>query len=83
MNMKSDNLSAQSTEQLQKTEKLLKGATIGLGVVLLGIIVLSIVMWGKKGTIAMNIMPIALLPILILNITSRQRILKELKSREA
>ncbi|SHM42239.1 hypothetical protein SAMN05444266_10833 [Chitinophaga jiangningensis] len=75
------NLSEQSTAQLQKTEKVLKGASIGLGVVLLAIIILSIVMWGKKGTITMNIMPVVLLPILILNITNLKKIREELKSR--
>lgn len=80
--MKNENLSLQDTESLNKKQKLLKMITAMLGGMLLILLVLAIYISFKKGFSALVVVPIALMPILMLNIISIKNIQKELKSRE-
>lgn len=70
------------TEDLVKNEKMLKGITYGFAVILLFLLGINIFLVVKKGFGATQIVPIALLPILILNLNNLREIKKELKSRK-
>lgn len=80
--MKNENLGLQNTESLQKKQKLLKMITGLLGGMLIVLLVLGIYISFKKGFSALVVVPIALMPILMLNVISIKNIGKELKSRE-
>jgi len=80
--MKNENLSLQDTESLNKKQKLLKMITAMLGGMLLILLVLAIYISFKKGFSALVVVPIALMPILMLNVISIKNIQKELRSRE-
>jgi hypothetical protein len=77
-----ENLSLQDTESLNKKQKLLKMITAMLGVMLLILLVLAIYVSFKKGFSALIVVPIALMPILMLNVISIKNIQKQLRSRE-
>ncbi|RZL16528.1 MAG: redox-active disulfide protein 2 [Pedobacter sp.] len=80
--MKNENLGLQDTESLQKKQKLLKMVTAMLGGMLMVLLVLAIYISFKKGFSALVVVPIALMPILMLNVISIKNIQKELTSRE-
>lgn len=80
--MKNENLGVQDTESLQKKQKLLKMVTAMLGGMLMVLLVLAIYISFKKGFSALVVVPIALMPILMLNVISIKNIQKELTSRE-
>lgn len=80
--MKNENLGLQDTESLQKKQKLLKMVTAMLGGMLMVLLVLAIYISFKKGFSALVVVPIALMPILMLNVISIKNIKKELTSRE-
>ena len=80
--MKNENLSLKDTESLNKKQKLLKMITAMLGGMLLILLVLAIYISFKKGFSALVVVPIALMPILMLNVISIKNIQKELRSRE-
>jgi tellurite resistance protein TehA-like permease len=71
-----------TSEELIKTQKSLKTVTYLFGVVLLLLFCLNIFLVANKGFNASNVIPIALLPIFILNMNTLKEIKKELQSRE-
>ncbi|KAF2511893.1 redox-active disulfide protein 2 [Flavobacterium foetidum] len=70
-----------TSEELIKTHKTLKTVTYLFGVILFVLFVLNIFLVANKGFSASNIIPIALLPIFILNMNTLKEIKKELESR--
>lgn len=76
------NFSEMSNEELIKTQKSLKIVTYLFGVVLLLLFGLNIYLVANKGFNASNIIPIALLPIFILNMNTLKEMKKELKARK-
>ncbi|PBJ11749.1 redox-active disulfide protein 2 [Flavobacterium sp. ACN6] len=76
------NFSEMSNEELIKTQKSLKTVTYLFGVVLLLLFGLNIFLVANKGFSASNVIPIALLPIFILNMNTLKEMKKELESRE-
>lgn len=71
-----------TSEELIKTQKSLKTVTYIFGVVLLLLFGINIFLVANKGFSASNVIPIALLPIFILNMNTLREIKKELESRE-
>lgn len=71
-----------NTEDLVKNEKILQGITYGFAVILLFLLGVNIFLVVKKGFGASQVVPIALLPILVLNLNNLREIKKELKSRK-
>lgn len=71
-----------NTEDLIKNEKMLKGIAYGFAVLLLFLFGINIFLVVKKGFGPSQIVPIALLPILLLNLNNLKEIKKELKSRK-
>jgi len=76
------NFSEMSTEELIKTQKSLKIVTYLFGVVLLLLFGLNIYLIANKGFNASNVIPIALLPIFILNMNTLKEMKKELEARK-
>ena len=76
------NFNEMTTEELSKAQKSLKTVTYLFGVVLLLLFCLNIFLVANKGFSASNVIPIALLPIFILNMNTLKEIKKELQSRE-
>jgi len=80
--MKSKSLNEMSAEELLKQEKSIKIATGMLAGMLLLLLVMGIYLTFKKGSYAAFIViPMALLPIVILNVTSLKKIKSELNTR--
>nr|WP_294780057.1 redox-active disulfide protein 2 [uncultured Flavobacterium sp.] len=71
-----------TVEELIKTQKSFKTVTYIFGVVLLFLFGLNIFLVANKGFSASNVIPIALLPIFILNMNTLKEIKKELESRK-
>jgi len=71
-----------TTEELIKTQKSLKTVTYLFGVVLLLLFGLNVFLVANKGFSASNVIPIALLPIFILNMNTLREMKKELESRK-
>jgi Na+-transporting methylmalonyl-CoA/oxaloacetate decarboxylase beta subunit len=80
--MESNKLSELNTEALLKKYKLWKAMAGTLAGILLVCFIVLIYLSLKKGFSPLLIVPIALMPILILNITKINNIKKELNSRE-
>lgn len=80
--MRKQELSALSTEELQKKEKVTKGLTGMLAVALIVLFGLYLYITIQKGFTPLLILPIALMPILIVNIKNIQSIKKELERRK-
>lgn len=80
--MKNNKFSEMSTEELLKSEKSLKTVTYIFGVALLFLFGLNIFLAVNRGFSASQVIPLALLPILILNLNSLKEIKKELDSRK-
>lgn len=76
------NFSEMSNEELIKTQKSLKIVTYLFGVVLLLLFGLNIYLIANKGFNASNVIPIALLPIFILNMNTLKEMKKELEARK-
>jgi len=76
------NFDEMTTEELIKTQKSLKTVTYLFGVVLLLLFGLNIFLVANKGFSASNVIPIALLPIFILNMNTLREMKKELESRK-
>ncbi|WP_316735031.1 redox-active disulfide protein 2 [Pedobacter aquatilis] len=81
--MKTKKYNEMSTEELVKTEKSMKGITAMLGGMLLVLIIINIFMAFKKGFSDISVVPIALIPIFIINFGSLKAIKEELKSRNS
>lgn len=80
--MKNNKFSEMTTEELIKNQKTLKLVNTIFAVVLFMLFALNIFIVFMKGFSAMNVVPIALLPILFLNINNLKEIKRELESRE-
>jgi tetrahydromethanopterin S-methyltransferase subunit E len=80
--MGNNKFSEMSKEELIKNQKTLTGVAYGLGIVLFLAFVVNIFLVFKKGFSALTVVPIALLPVLILNISNLKEIKKELESRD-
>lgn len=79
--MSKKNLSELSNEELLKNEKSLKTITSMLGGAVFLLFIVNIFLAFKKGFSTMGVIPIALLPIVIVNINSLKEMKKEIKSR--
>lgn len=79
--MKSNKFNEMSTEELLKNEKSLKTVTYIFAVILTFLFIINIYIALHKGFSATQVIPLALLPILILNLNTLKEIKKELKSR--
>lgn len=79
--MNKKNPSELSNEELLKNKKTLEPLTYMLAGALLILFIINIFTAIKKGFGALNVIPIALLPILILNFKNLAEIKKELKLR--
>ena len=71
-----------TSEELIKNEKSLKAVTYIFGVALVLLFVHNIYLAINKGFSAANVIPLALLPIFILNMNTLKEIKKELESRK-
>jgi len=80
--MKNTKFSEMTTEELIKNQKTLKTVNTIFAVVLLMLFSLNVYIVLRKGFSAMNVVPVALLPILFLNINNLKEIKRELESRE-
>ncbi len=80
--MKNTKFSEMTTEELIKNQKTLKTVNSIFAVVLLMLFALNVYIVLRKGFSAMNVVPVALLPILFLNINNLKEIKRELESRE-
>lgn len=76
------NLSDKSTEELVKSKKTIQVLTSLLAGALLLLFIVNIILSLKKGFSALFIIPIALMPIVIINLSNLKEINSELKSRE-
>lgn len=81
--MKNSKFSEMTTEELLKSEKTSKTAAYTFAVILFLLFIVNIFLVLKKGFSASQVVPIALLPLLILNFKTLSDIKKELKSRES
>lgn len=79
--MNSKKLNEMSNQELLKQQKLLRVITYMLAGMLLLLFALTTFLSLKKGFSALSVVPIALMPIVILNLNSLKEIKKELKSR--
>jgi Na+-transporting methylmalonyl-CoA/oxaloacetate decarboxylase beta subunit len=79
--MNKPKLSELSNETLLKNEKILKASTYALAAVLVISFVVNIYVAVTKKFSALSVIPIAFLPILIINLNSLKEIKKEIKSR--
>lgn len=80
--MKKKKFSEMTVEELIKTQKSFKTVTYLFGVVLLLLFGLNIFLVANKGFSASNVIPIALLPIFILNMNTLKEIKRELETRK-
>lgn len=80
--MASQKFKEMTTEELLKSERMSKSAAYAFAVILFLLFVVNIYLVYKKGFSASQAVPIALLPLLILNFKTLKDIQNELKSRE-
>ncbi len=79
--MKNKKLNELSNEELLKNEKSLKVVTYMLAGAILVLFAAGIFLTFRKGFSALSVIPIALFPIVILNLNSLKEIKTEIKSR--
>ncbi|WP_316804442.1 redox-active disulfide protein 2 [Pedobacter nototheniae] len=79
--MINDKIAEISNEELIKTERKIKGLTLVFTGVLIVLFTVNILLTVKKGFSAIIVIPIALLPILVININSWSKLKKEIKRR--
>ncbi|TCC86640.1 redox-active disulfide protein 2 [Pedobacter frigiditerrae] len=79
--MSKKGLSELSNEELLKNEKTLKTITSMLAGAIFLLFVVNIFLAFKKGFSALSAVPIALLPIVIINFNSLKEMKKEIKAR--
>ncbi|MDW9379485.1 redox-active disulfide protein 2 [Chryseobacterium sp. JV558] len=79
--MKNKSISEYTNEELISNEKKIKIITIMLGIAILLLFMSNIVLTFKRGFSAMSVIPIALVPILILNINNWNQLKKEKANR--
>ncbi len=79
--MKGQKLSEMSSEALLEQEKSVKVLTSMLAGALLVLVVIAVILSYKQGFTPLLIVPFALLPIVLLNLSNSRQIRKELDSR--
>ena len=79
--MKGQKLSEMSSEALLEQEKSVKVLTSMLAGALLVLVVTAVILSYKQGFTPLLIVPFALLPIVLLNLSNSRQIRKELDSR--
>ncbi|EJL71424.1 hypothetical protein [Chryseobacterium populi] len=79
--MNKNKLSAMTNAELLKQQKILKTITAMLAGAILVLFAASLILAFKKQLIALNAIPVALLPVLILNLKSLKEFKEEIKSR--
>lgn len=79
--MAAKKLSEMSNEELLKEKKTIQTITYLLIGMILILIVLNTIVFLKKGFSAIHVVPIALLPIVFINLGSLNKVKEELKSR--
>lgn len=79
--MKNKSISEYTNEELISNEKKIKIITIMLGIAILLLFLSNIVLTFKRGFSTMSVIPIALVPILILNINNWNQLKKEKANR--
>ncbi|REC79444.1 redox-active disulfide protein 2 [Chryseobacterium elymi] len=80
--MKNKALTEYTNKELVSNEKKIKAITIMLGIAILLLFLSNIVITFKRGFSALNVIPLALLPILILNINNWNQLKKEKANRK-
>ncbi|WP_026730661.1 hypothetical protein [Flavobacterium denitrificans] len=80
--MKNTKFNEMSTEELIKNQKTLKTVNTIFAIALCILFALNIFIIYNKGFSAMSVVPIALLPILFLNLNNLKEIKKELETRK-
>ncbi|GIQ57445.1 hypothetical protein Flavo103_05810 [Flavobacterium collinsii] len=80
--MSNKKFSEMTTEELRKSEKVSKSAAYAFVVIFLLLLIANIYLVFLKGFSAIQIVPIALLPLLLLIFKTSKDIKTELKSRE-
>jgi len=78
-----EKLSKMSLEELQKQEKSLKIATPILAVLLSVMFVSGIFLTSRQGFSAFSVLPVAFLPLLIVNATNLKKVKAEIASRKS
>lgn len=81
--MKQQKISTLNTEELLKLQKSIKVITYMLAGTLFFLFCFTLYLTFKNGFNALTIIPVALLPIVFLNLNNLKEIKKELKSRES
>ncbi|RZK57782.1 MAG: redox-active disulfide protein 2 [Pedobacter sp.] len=79
--MSKKNLSELSDEELLKNAKTVKMITSMLAGAIFLLFIINIFLAFKKGFSSLSVIPIALLPIVLININSLKEMKKEIKSR--
>ena len=79
--MSKKNLSELSDEELLKNAKTVKIITSMLAGAIVLLFIINIFLAFKKGFSAMSVIPIAFLPIVLVNVNSLKEIKKEIKAR--
>ena len=80
--MKKEDWSSLSTEDLNQKQKSIKSLTTMLIVILLLLFILSIYISIKKGFTPLLVIPIALFPVVSMNLNNLKSIKKEIDSRK-
>ncbi|MDH6252802.1 1,4-dihydroxy-2-naphthoate octaprenyltransferase [Chryseobacterium sp. H1D6B] len=79
--MKNEKLAELTDEQLIKSEKQIKGLILVFTGVLIVLLVSIIFLTSKKGFSALTAVPMALIPILVINLNNWNELRKEKKAR--
>ncbi|EOR30079.1 hypothetical protein [Elizabethkingia meningoseptica] len=79
--MKKENWSSLSTEDLNQKQKSIKSLTTMLIVTLIALFLISLFISLKKGFSPLLVIPIALLPVVSMNLNNLKNIKKEIDSR--
>ncbi len=79
--MKNTPLAEMSTEELIKNKKTIGTATAALAGLLLSLFILSLYKWMTKGFTSLVVVPLALLPIVFVNLKKIKEIQRELQMR--
>lgn len=79
--MKNNSIAEYTNEELIRNEKKIKGICIILSIMIVLLFLINIYLTFKRGFNALNVIPIALLPILIINMNNWNQLKKEKKNR--
>ena len=79
--MKNNSIAGYTNEELIRNEKKIKGICIILSIMIILLLLINIYLTFKRGFNALNVIPIALLPVLIINMNNWNQLKKEKKNR--